>query len=378
MNAQLKSQFEKLVDVNTPIIYIQDYDFYRIDQFIKEATNGAKIEEWNPATGRCEFSDQENKHSMEKQSSSLFVLLSSILAYDELEVVQEDRFLIIKNADTELEKPDVQMALQLIAQRRQNEEPFNITIIIVSSKLVIPEGLDKYVTILDIPFPSNEEINIIIDEHTEVNKYHKLGEDDRKKLMPSLKGLTPYEIDRMLDMAMSDNGTLSADDSKMMLEQKKTMVKKSGVLELVDAPDSLDDIGGLEVLKEYLEKKAKIIGDLSNAIDFGVNTPKGIFIVGMPGCGKSLCAKASATLFNVPLLKMDIGSMMGKYLGESEGNFRKAIKTAEAASPCVLWIDEIEKAFSGVSGDNDSLTRIFGYFLSWMQEIGRASCRERV
>lgn len=122
------------------------------------------------------------------------------------------------------------------------------------------------------------------------------------------------------------------------------------------------------MLKHYLLNKSRVIADLPKAMEFGVSIPKGVFIVGMPGCGKSLCAKASAALFNTPLLKLDMGSMMGKYVGESEGNLRKAIKIAEAAAPCVLWIDEIEKAFSGVGGNNDIMTRMFGYFLSWMQE----------
>ena len=144
--------------------------------------------------------------------------------------------------------------------------------------------------------------------------------------------------------------------------------KKSGLLELIDTPASLDKIGGMNALKDYLKNKSRVIADLPKAQDFGVSIPKGVFIVGMPGCGKSLCAKASAALFNTPLLKLDMGSMMGKYVGESEGNLRKAIKIAEAAAPCVLWIDEIEKAFSGVGGNNDIMTRMFGYFLSWMQE----------
>lgn len=130
----------------------------------------------------------------------------------------------------------------------------------------------------------------------------------------------------------------------------------------------MDGIGGMKALKEYLKNKSKVISDLPKAMEFGVSIPKGVFIVGMPGCGKSLCAKASAALFNSPLLKLDMGSMMGKYVGESESNLRKAIKIAEAAAPCVLWIDEIEKAFSGVGGNNDIMTRMFGYFLSWMQE----------
>lgn len=146
-------------------------------------------------------------------------------------------------------------------------------------------------------------------------------------------------------------------------------VRKSGLLELVDSNVPIDHIGGLDDLKEYLKKKADIFQNLSAALKFGVTIPKGVFLVGMPGCGKSLCAKAAASTFGVPLLKLDMGSMMGKYVGQSEENLRKAIKIAEAAAPCILWIDEIEKAFSGVNGQSDAvLTRMFGNFLSWMQE----------
>jgi SpoVK/Ycf46/Vps4 family AAA+-type ATPase len=147
------------------------------------------------------------------------------------------------------------------------------------------------------------------------------------------------------------------------------MIRKSGLVELVDAPESLNSIGGLVELKKYLENKSKVFADISNAVAYGVTTPKGVFIVGMPGCGKSLCAKATANIFKAPLIKLDMGSMMGKYQGESEENLRKAIKIAEAAAPCVLWIDEIEKAFSGVGGKEDStITRMFGHFLTWMQD----------
>ena len=186
--------------------------------------------------------------------------------------------------------------------------------------------------------------------------------------MPTTKGMSAAEIDRMLDMAMSVNGSLEAEDSEMILTQKKQMVRKSGVLDLIDATDNIKDIGGLEILKKYLERKAKVYSQLADANKYGVTTPKGVFLVGMPGCGKSLCAKATAATFKKPLLKMDMGSLMGKYVGESEANLRKALRIAKAAAPCILWIDEIEKAFSGVGGNNDIMTRMFGYFLSWMQE----------
>ena len=255
-----------------------------------------------------------------------------------------------------------------MALRRLYDPTYNTTIIIVSGIQKVPTELKQFVSFLDMGYPDEDEINSLIDEHVEVNGYENFDDDDRQKLMPSLKGLTAFEIDRMLDMAMSSNGTLSAEDREMINRHKKQMVKNSGVLELIDTPESLDSIGGLDTLKNYLKIKAKVLQHLPEAQKAYVTVPKGVFIIGMPGCGKSLCAKASAALFDTPLLKMDMGSMMGKYVGESEANLRHAIKIAEAAAPCVLWIDEIEKAFSGVGGNNDIMTRMFGYFLSWMQD----------
>lgn len=133
--------------------------------------------------------------------------------------------------------------------------------------------------------------------------------------------------------------------------------------------EALSDIGGLNVLKPWLKQKGQIINNWTQARAFGVEPPKGMMIVGMPGCGKSLTAKATSKLFNLPLLKLDMGSLMGKYVGESEGNMRHALKVAEAVSPCVLWMDEVEKAFAGLHGQNAEVaTRMFGYFLSWMQD----------
>ena len=145
---------------------------------------------------------------------------------------------------------------------------------------------------------------------------------------------------------------------------------KSGILEMINVKESIDDIGGLENLKEWFAKKAKVIKNINAAGKFGVAMPKGVLIAGVPGCGKSLNAKAAAALFEVPLLRMDMGRLMGKYVGESEGNLRKAIALSEAIAPCVLWIDELEKAFAGINngGGSEVTTRLFGNFLTWMQE----------
>ena len=142
------------------------------------------------------------------------------------------------------------------------------------------------------------------------------------------------------------------------------------MLELVNFSETLRDIGGLEVLKEWLKQKAVIFANMERALKFHVDIPKGILIVGMPGCGKSLTAKATASLFNLPLVRLDVGRLLGKYVGESESNMRQALALAEAISPCVLWVDEIEKAFAGAGANdgNEVTTRLFGQFLTWMQE----------
>lgn len=378
MNNSIINNFRKMIDVNTPIICIQDYDFARIDELIKEVVGTKNVYEWNPATGTTNFKTKEAK----RQSSTEESLESFLARFAECEDLKTiDKYLVLKDVQDYVNespggsgyldpiKTRIKTQLQLIAQRRLYDRSFSTTVILVSSYLRLPQELEKYASYLDIAFPSEDEIKELIDWHVEVNEYKEnFKSGDTDKLMPSLKGLTRFEIDRMLDMAMSSNGTLTAEDQSMILQHKKQMVRKSGLLELVDIPASLDSIGGMDALKSYLQRKEKVIKNLGEAMSKGVAVPKGIFIVGMPGCGKSLCAKASAALFNTPLLKMDMGSMMGKYVGESEGNLRRAIQIAEAAAPCVLWIDEIEKAFSGVGGNNDIMTRMFGYFLSWMQD----------
>ena len=363
-----------MIDVNTPIICIQDYDFARIDELIKEVVGTKNVYEWNPATGKTDFNTKESKMDVPLEGFLDFYVKEEL-------VKPIDKYLVLKDVQDYVNeqagsagyldpvKTKIKTQLQLIAQRRLYDRSFSTTVIILSTYIRLPQELDKYASYLEITFPSDEEIKELIDWHVEVNEYKEsFKEGDTEKLMPSLKGLTCFEIDRMLDMAMSSNGTLTAEDQSMILQHKKQMVRKSGLLELVDTPASLDSIGGMDALKSYLQRKEKVIKNLGEAMSKGVAVPKGIFIVGMPGCGKSLCAKASAALFNTPLLKMDMGSMMGKYVGESEGNLRRAIQIAEAAAPCVLWIDEIEKAFSGVGGNNDIMTRMFGYFLSWMQD----------
>lgn len=363
------NKLKKLIDVNIPIIYIDDYDFVRIDELIKK-TCGDKIiiKEWNPASGYTNFKTKEPISN----SVSLKDFLSEQYAaeYGYEVHAKPTEYLVLREISSYIEDPEIISLLSHISQRKLYDRNYDTTIIISDVGVSFPSQLLPYIYILNIDIPDDEEIHRLIDEHLETNGCNKenFKESDRNELMPSLRGLTPFEIDRVLDMAISINGSLGNEDKEMILQQKKAQVKKSGLVELVDVKEKPEDIGGLEKLKEYLVSKSQIMSHLSEAHNNYISTPKGVFIVGMPGCGKSLCAKAAAAQFNSPLLKLDMGSMMGKYVGQSESNLRKAIRIAEAAAPCILWIDEIEKGFSGVGGNNDIMTRMFGYFLSWMQD----------
>lgn len=370
-------QLQKMLDVNTPIIYIHNHDFVRVDELISDAIgNDGELLEWNPATGKTDFETKEPT-LYNKEILNLKGFLQEIYAPTDNPYM--NRFVVLKEIQDMIDDSEIRTLLMLIAQRRlydsgYKDDEYDIpeyrtTIIIVSSVNRVPESLAPYVSYLEEDYPDEEQINELIDSHLKVNKDDDFQDEDRQKLLPSLKGLTAFEIDRTLDMAMSSNGILRANDQELILRQKKQMVRKSGLIELIDTPESMASIGGMEVLKEYLTTKSEIMKNISSAQRYGVKVPKGVFIVGMPGCGKSLCAKAAAAEFSAPLLKLDMGSMMGKYVGESESNLRRAIKIAEAAAPCVLWIDEIEKGFSGVGGSNSEVvTRMFGYFLTWMQD----------
>ena len=361
MNKKIVSNLQKMIDVNTPIIYICDYDFVRVDELIVQAI-GKNVYEWNPVTGGTNFVTKE-KQGVESLEAFLYQ------QYRPDADMLPESYLLLKEIDGYIDEPKVKSLLLHIAQRKLYDKSFNTTIIIASTTNKVPQEIEKYVSFLDIDLPNEEEIIALIKKHVEVNHDTDFNEKDIPELMPSLKGLTAFEIDRTLDMAMSSNGTLRAEDTTMILQQKKQMVRQSGLLELINTTQSLDDIGGMAVLKVYLKAKANVMKRVADAPRYGVQIPKGVFIVGMPGCGKSLCAKAAAAEFNAPLLKLDMGCMMGKYVGESESNLRRAIKIAEAAAPCILWIDEIEKAFSGVGGQsNDIVTRMFGYLLGWLQD----------
>ena len=189
----------------------------------------------------------------------------------------------------------------------------------------------------------------------------------KQKVIDAAMGLTASEAENVFAKSLVEKGDF---DLKIILSEKEQIIRKSGVLEYYHANENMKEVGGLEELKKWLEKRGKAF--TSQARDFGLPEPRGILLLGIPGCGKSLTAKAISSMWQLPLLKLDVGKVFSSFVGSSEENVRRAIATAESIAPSILWLDEIEKGFSGLgsSGQTDGGTtaRVFGTFLTWLQE----------
>lgn len=363
----LKEKMNRYMDAGFPILYLNTFEEEKADELIKSIIGGRKIMEWSMDG----FVDTSEKKIVPQVPESLAETLTTLL---EDKAFLERKVLVLKDAHFFLENhpdtPAVVSRLKKLAQLiNEGLEGFNI--VIVSPVTKIPKELENYLTLLTMDYLTQDDIRKVIQDFCEEQEIDPLEEKFLNELSLAFKGLSEFEIRNILALAMSDGGEITRADLSLIAEQKQQLIQKAGILEMIPLKESLEDIGGLESLKDWLKRKEKIFKNIDEAEAFGVDVPKGVLIAGMPGCGKSLNAKAAAKLFNVPLLRLDMGRLMGKYVGESEANMRRAIGLAEAISPCVLWIDELEKAFAGIGGEGggaDVTTRLFGTFLTWLQE----------
>ena len=360
----METNLVKYLRARRPIIWVNSGDYKEIDTIVKEATKDYQdkvIYEYR-ALGVVDFETKIKGEAV----TDLYNFLDTLYS----EGIKTNVFLLIKNAEEEMKDAKNIAYIKKIAETRYSSPDYNFTIIVVSEIETVPKELEKFTSILDIPNMSKDEIEKYILKFSKDNNI-KVDEKDIGEVAISLKGLTKLEIDHVLNMIIESKNNISISGRDIIIKEKGQIIKKSSILEIIDFKEKIEDIGGLEGLKEWLKSKAQVFRRLDEAKKFGVDTPKGVLLVGMPGCGKSLAAKASARLFNVPLLRLDIGRLLGKYVGESEHNMRVALKTAESISPCILWIDEIEKAFAGINQDggaSDITKRLFGQFLTWLQE----------
>ena len=248
-------------------------------------------------------------------------------------------------------------------------------LILTGQGFVLPDAVKPMSATLQLPGPALEEYRdllrrILKDLSSRMPVQSAMTSEDFVRLLNNLKGLTLLEAEKILTKVIVEDGRLSPEDIRAVVEAKKSIVEREGVLEYFPVEEKMSDIADLAGLKAWLAERRAIITDPARARNFGLTFPKGVLLLGVPGCGKSLCAKAVAREWSLPLLKLDPANLYNKYVGESEKNFKRAMSTAEKMAPVVLWIDELEKAFSASGGDEDAglSARIFGTFLSWLQD----------
>ncbi|MFS8801703.1 AAA family ATPase [Synechococcus sp. R6-5] len=271
----------------------------------------------------------------------------------------------LRNPERSDNYPVIRYLKTLARQSRSSRK----SIILMGPEAVVPSDLREEMVVCDFPLPSTSEIERIITSVIPPNLLQVSGLA-LEQLIRACQGLTRQRIERILARALAAKGKVSEGDIDLVLEEKKQYIRQTEILEFYNPSETLQNVGGLENLKAWIRGRRNSFSVQAHA--YGLPSPKGVLLVGIQGTGKSLCAKTIAREWRMPLLKLDVGRLFGGIVGESESRVRQMIQIAEAMAPCVLWIDELDKAFGGVnsefSGDSGTSKRVFGSLITWMQE----------
>ncbi|HRF60564.1 MAG TPA: AAA family ATPase [Fimbriimonadaceae bacterium] len=356
---------EVLVRAKYPILYVCSWEERRVEEAVKQVCDKLKrtLHTWSVTQG---MKPAVNRTSGPAKPGGLPGELEALAQVHE---APEYTVFLMRDFHPYLKDSRVIRLLRDLAGRLRTKAQ---TLILLSPVMNLPIELEKDVTVLDFPLPGRDDIAKMLDAVIASVKDNpsvdvKLSPEDHELMVKSAQGLTLDETESAFARSLVEHKKLDID---VILEEKKQIVRKSGLLEYYPATNRLEDVGGHDLLKEWLLKRTKSFTD--KAKEFGIPAPKGILLIGVQGCGKSLVAKAVAAAWNLPMLKLDVGRIFGSLVGQSEENIRRAIKVAESVAPCVLWADELEKGFAGVGGsgvsDSGTTARVFSTFLTWMQE----------
>lgn len=317
---------------------------------------------WNAATGLRRTTEAQPVYGTQKLEACLDHIASS----------NAGGFLYELDASSELfHDPDRAAKLLGLCEHLLQVRS---TLLISGLATLLPEYVRRRGTRIALTPPTDQEyyrfVNAILADLRKLQPVSmELDADQAHRLVSSLHGLSFFEVRKILSKAILRDGKLGPDDLTYVLEQKRDIVEQSGVLEYVTAEEKLEDIAGLNRLKHWLTLRAPVFQDPEGAEEYGLSPPRGLLLLGVQGCGKSMCAKAVAKAWSLPLLRLDPARLYNKYLGESERNLQRAFELAERLSPVVLWIDEIEKVLGPSRGeDTGASQRIFGSFLTWLSE----------
>jgi len=357
------NDLEVLIDSQYPIICIETHEEARAEALLNRVSQsmGLPFFYWVTTEGLTRFGEPDPVYNTKTVSEVLGFVSSSSLA----------AIYLLKDLHRFLDDPITVRKLRDICQGFRQKRR---SLILTAPSFDIPPELAKEVVYFDLSLPSAGDLReLVLQVVRDISRRRKIVVDldstTGRQLVENLQGLTLNEAERVLTRAIVHDGKLAADDLPRVLDAKKQKISKSGLIDFFPRQEQFEGIGGQKNLKRWLGLRKGAFS--AEAKGFGIDPPRGVLLLGIQGCGKSLMAKAIARDWELPLLRLDTGSLYSKFIGETEANVREAIRLSESLAPVVLWIDEIEKAFtppSGSDADGGVSARLLGTFLSWMQE----------
>ncbi len=369
MSAEILKNLDIFVRARYPIIYITTFEEGRADDYLIKIgrSRNKKVISWSQTRGLMPAgaASAQNARSISEGSHDPMSALDFVLASHEPAIFIFHDFHPFLGDSTIIRKlREISNAIK---------ESFK-TLVIVSPVLKIPCELEKDINVIDLPLPSPQDLAVLLnkmigDISDNPDIRIDLGTEERELVIQALLGLTMSEAENVIAKALVKNGALDSGSVPVILSEKEQIIRKSNLLEYYNTTENIADVGGLDTLKHWLNLRRLAFSQ--KARNFGLPAPRGILMLGVQGCGKSLCAKAVSALWQVPLLRLDMGRIFSSLIGSSEENIRRAVKVAESIAPAILWIDEIDKGFSGMNSANSDAgtsSRVFGTFLTWMQE----------
>ncbi len=354
------AEIETLVRARYPIVYVVSWEEDRVEGCLRGVADRRhkRLFVWTATDGLV----ADGARSRDRETSDPMVALDAVLSSGDAAIF------LLKDFHPYLKEHTIVRKLRDLTYALKRSYK---TLVILSPVLELPPELSKEITVVDYALPTAEEIGAQLDRIAAAAKDQPVNvsvtPEQKEQIVKAAQGLTAIEVDNVLAKSLVEKQCF---DVGVILEEKKQIIRKSGVLEFFEAEEGFDDIGGLDILKDWLKKRAKAFTEKARA--FGLPQPKGILLLGVQGCGKSLTAKAVSSLYTLPLLRLDVGQVFAGIIGSSEERMRRAIHTAESIAPCVLWLDEIDKGFAGTQSstfsDAGTTARVFASFVTWLQE----------
>jgi SpoVK/Ycf46/Vps4 family AAA+-type ATPase len=370
-----------LINSSTPIVVMETVEEVRAVTLVSAACAQLSLPlfEWTIADGLVRAGSDAGASGMRHPDAgtpaktSIYNTLDPVQALANLETMTVEAVFVLKDFHRHMDNPVVVRRLRDVGQKFSANRR---TLILTAPAIAMPAELTSLVEFLDLPLPDSERLREIIREtFTRLAETHsltlQLDANGVDAMAANLRGLTEEAAERAISQAVVGRRSLSRDCITDVLAVKKALLKRAEMLEFVDTTDSLASVGGLGNLKQWLGQRREAWDE--GAAKFGLDPPKGVIILGVQGCGKSLCARAVAGEWKLPLVKFDTAAVYDKYIGETEKRIQKVFGVAEGLAPCVLWIDELEKVFAGSGPDSASAdagvsSRLLASFLSWMQD----------